>query len=153
MKTEVLPPGPPVWTIFSPGTVWRTSGKVRRLLRSISSAEINVTELPISLTGVSIRVALTTILSVSTSEFESADEAASCARQRKGAAKRTAATMSHGRFRITSYLQFFERQTRSRYRGTSRPQLSFFFFSKKFFRAVTPVEVRRSETAATERLE
>src|SRR5437764_14758502 len=107
MKTEVLPPGPPVWTMFRPGTVWRTSGKVRRWLRSMSSAEISVTELPISLTGVSIRVALTTIPSDSASEFESADDVASCARQNKDAAKRKAATMSHERFRITSYLQFF----------------------------------------------
>jgi hypothetical protein len=28
-NTEVLPPGPPVWTTFKPGTVLRTSGKVR----------------------------------------------------------------------------------------------------------------------------
>jgi hypothetical protein len=74
-------------------------------LRSISSDGISVMELPISLTGVSIRVALTTIPSVSASEFESADEVASCARQMKGAAERTAAARSHERFRITSYLK------------------------------------------------
>ena len=26
MKTEVCPPGPPVWTTFNPGTVFSTSG-------------------------------------------------------------------------------------------------------------------------------
>src|SRR5438874_9678791 len=53
----------------------------------------------------------------------------------KGAAKRTAAARSHERFRIQVTSNFFERRTCSRCRGNSRPQLSFFFFAKKFFRA------------------
>src|SRR3954468_980961 len=53
----------------------------------------------------------------------------------KGRAERKAVARSHERFRIPSYLQFFERQTCSRARGTPGPQLSFFFFAKKFFRA------------------
>src|SRR5437879_2597033 len=95
--------------MFKPGTVRRTSGNVRFWSRSISLSVMIVTELPISLTGVSIRVALTTIPSVSASELESADEVASCARQMKGAAERIAAARSHERFRITSYLQLFSR--------------------------------------------
>jgi hypothetical protein len=67
-----------------------------------------------SSSGIGIRVALTTISSVSASARGSGDEAASCARQIKGAAQRKAAATSHddGRFCITSYLQFIERQTR-----------------------------------------
>src|SRR2546423_13332624 len=63
-----------------------------------------------------------------------------------GAAKRVAATRSHERFRITSYLQFFREADSLPAIGTSRPQLSFFFFAKKFFRAAT-----RRRSAITDR--
>lgn len=63
MKTEVSPPGPPVWTMLSPGTAASACGKVRRCWRSISAAVTTVTELAISLARVGMPVGLTTISS------------------------------------------------------------------------------------------
>src|ERR1700745_1451799 len=58
----------------------------------------------------------------------------------KGAAERTAAARSHERFRIQVTSNFLERQTRSRRRGTPRPQLSFFFFREEVFSSRRPAE-------------
>ena len=60
MKTEVTPPGPPVWMTFSPGTSFKASGKVRSCLRWISSSVITVMLLPTSFSGVGKRVGVTT---------------------------------------------------------------------------------------------
>jgi len=60
-NTEVCPPGPPVCTTFTPGTVLSASGTVRRWSRSMSAAVMTVTELATSAAGVGISVALTTI--------------------------------------------------------------------------------------------
>src|SRR3954454_20602148 len=57
--------------------------------------------------GVSIRVALTTISSDSASAVSNPNVIASCARPVKGTAREKAAARSHERIRITSYLQLF----------------------------------------------
>src|SRR4051794_39004125 len=67
----------------------------------------------------------------------------------KGAAEKTAAARSHERFRITSYLQLSRGRRVVRLPRGARPQLSFFFYAKKFFRDATPQMVPRSTTAAT----
>ena len=59
MKIEVWPPGPPVCTTFKPGTLCRTSGKVRACWASMSAAVMSVTLLATSSSGVGTRVALT----------------------------------------------------------------------------------------------
>ncbi len=61
MKTDVCPPGPPVCTTSTPGTVLSASGTVRNCSRSISAAVMTLTELPSSLASVGTVVALTTI--------------------------------------------------------------------------------------------
>jgi hypothetical protein len=60
MKTELAPRGPPVWTMFSPGTSRRMSGTVRCCLLSMSLLVITVTLLAISVAGAATRVATTT---------------------------------------------------------------------------------------------
>jgi hypothetical protein len=60
MKTELVPPGPPVCTTFSPGTSRRMSGTVRCCLLSMSWLVITVTLLAIAVVGVATRVATTT---------------------------------------------------------------------------------------------
>ena len=60
MKTEVVPPGPPVWMTLRPGTSCSASGNVRSCLRSISSLGMTVMLLPTSLSGVGSRVGVVT---------------------------------------------------------------------------------------------
>jgi hypothetical protein len=60
MKTEVCPPGPPVWTTFNPGTVFSTSGTLRYCWVWMSWSVITVTELATWPDGVTIPVGLTT---------------------------------------------------------------------------------------------
>ncbi len=60
MKTEVWPPGPPVWTTFSPGMVESRSGAVRHWWASMSASVTRLRELPISVSGVGTRVAVIT---------------------------------------------------------------------------------------------
>src|SRR5579859_816417 len=61
IKTEVSPPGAPVCTTLSPGTVFKASGRVRYCWVAISWAVIAVNELAIWLAGVTTPVGLTTV--------------------------------------------------------------------------------------------
>ena len=58
MKTDVCPPGPPLCTMFKPGTLASASGTVRRCSRSISAEVMTVTELATSRAKVGIAVGL-----------------------------------------------------------------------------------------------
>jgi hypothetical protein len=60
MNTEVCPPGPPVCTMFRPGTFASASGTVRRCSRSMSAAVMTVTELAMSRAKVGTAVGLYT---------------------------------------------------------------------------------------------
>src|ERR1700736_5746996 len=108
-----------------------------------------VTELPISLTGVSTRVALTTIPSDSASALGSADEAASCARLRNGTAKKVAAARSHERFRITSYLQLFREADSFPPLPDAVSTALILLFREEVFSSPHPGEDPRSTIAAT----
>src|SRR5262249_31328026 len=59
MKTEVSPPGPPVWTTFKPGAVFSASGTVRYCWVWMSLSVMIVTELATCPAGVTTPVGLT----------------------------------------------------------------------------------------------
>ncbi|PYI92622.1 MAG: hypothetical protein DME97_09935 [Verrucomicrobia bacterium] len=85
--------------------------------------------------------------------MESADEAASWARQMNGAAKRTAAAMSHERFRITSYLQLFREADSLPLSREIASTALILLFAKKFFRAATLEKIRDQRSRLECRLE
>jgi hypothetical protein len=64
MKIDVSPPGPPVCTMFKPGTVLRASGTVRRCSRWMSAAVMTVTELATSVASVGMAVGLYTTVAL-----------------------------------------------------------------------------------------